>query len=137
MSFIDILRMLGALALVLGLLVLAVPLLRKYGHRLPGVGNRVMEDKQMALVERLTLDAGAKRQLLLVRAGEQEHLILIAPEGVAMTPNFVPQSPDVAAEPTSATIRAVRAIDPLPSRHYGQGFGGGINCLRRNSQYRG
>lgn len=137
MGFIDILRMLGALALVLGLLVLAVPLLRKYGHRLPGLGSRALEDKQLALVERMTLDAGAKRQLLLVRAGAREHLILIAPEGVAMTPNFTPPAGDVVGEPALATPRTARLIDPRPSRQYSHVFDGGIQCLRRNSDNRG
>lgn len=131
MGLIDILRMFGALALVLGLLVLAVPLMRKYGHRLPGVGSRPVEDKQLELVERLALDSSAKRQLLLVRAGGQEHLILLAPEGVAMSKaDGSPTTLERQNFSSSQSNSAVRVIDPLPQRYEAGPLGAGIAGLR-------
>jgi len=80
MDILSVLRTLGALAVVLGLLGGALWVVRRYDIRLP---TRFMADGQtrrLAVVERLALDA--RRSVALIRCGEQEHLVLIAPEGL-------------------------------------------------------
>lgn len=71
MTVLAILRMLGSLALVVGLLVLGVWLARKRGLQPAG--------RRLALVERLPVDA--RRAFVLVRWDAEEHLLLVAPEG--------------------------------------------------------
>lgn len=74
------LRTLGALGLVLGMLAGALWAVRRYDLRLPGRvagGGR----KRVELVERLAVDA--KRSVALIRRDGCEHLILIGPEGHA------------------------------------------------------
>lgn len=72
MTGLAVLRMVGSLALVLGLLVLGVWLARQRGLR-PLAGRR------LGVVERLPVDT--RRSLLLVRWDAEEHLLLLAPEG--------------------------------------------------------
>lgn len=74
------LRTLGALGLVLGMLATALWVVRRYDLKLPGRvtgGGR----KRVELVERLAVDA--KRSVALIRRDGCEHLILIGPEGHA------------------------------------------------------
>lgn len=82
MDMVAMLRGLGALALVLGLLVAAVPLLRRFAARLPGTAPGA--PRRMAIIERLALDAGTRRQLLLVEVDGRRHLLLLSPDGVAI-----------------------------------------------------
>lgn len=73
-----LIRSLGGLMAVLALLSGALWLVRRYDLRLPGrVGGG--REARLAIVERVTVDA--KRSLLVVRHGDTEHLLLIAPEG--------------------------------------------------------
>lgn len=80
MDVIALLRSLGALALVLGLLAVGVWALRRYGTdalrlALPG-GTGEPGERRLHLVERLVLDQ--RRALLLVRHDTREHLILVS-----------------------------------------------------------
>lgn len=80
MTILALLRMFGALAIVLGLLAGALWAVRRFDIRLPGsLGAGSAPDKRLEVVERLTVDQ--KRSLLLVRRDNVEHLVLMAPEG--------------------------------------------------------
>lgn len=71
-------RTLGALGMVLGMLAGALWTVRRYDIKLPG---RVSGSgrKRVELVERLSVDA--KRSVALIRRDGCEHLILMGPEG--------------------------------------------------------
>ena len=71
-------RTIGALGVVLGMLAGALWAVRRYDIKLPG---RVSGSgrKRVELVERLAVDA--KRSVALIRRDGCEHLILIGPEG--------------------------------------------------------
>jgi flagellar biogenesis protein FliO len=80
MTALALLRMFGALAMVLGLLGGALWAVRRFDIRLPGrLGGAATPEKRLEVVERLTVDQ--KRSLLLVRRDNVEHLVLMAPEG--------------------------------------------------------
>lgn len=82
MDLLPILRFIGALAFVLGLLALLAYGLRRWGHLVPGLtaggipASRKMA--RLAVVETLVLDA--RRRLVLVRRDGVEHLLLVGPE---------------------------------------------------------
>ncbi|TCM17728.1 flagellar protein FliO/FliZ [Novosphingobium sp. PhB165] len=86
MEFLALLRTLGALAVVLGLLVGALWVVRRYDLRLPQKWLANLGDKdttrRLELVERLSLDP--RRQVVLIRRDYKEISLLIAPEGVIM-----------------------------------------------------
>ena len=72
------LRALGALALLLGMLAGALWATRRFDLRLPGrVGHR--PEQRLELVERLTIDQ--RRSAVLIRCHGREHLVIVAPEG--------------------------------------------------------
>jgi flagellar protein FliO/FliZ len=80
MDVVSMLRTLGALSLVLGMLAGALWAVKRYDLKLPGriaSGGR----KRVELVERLAVDG--KRSVALIRRDGCEHLILIGPEGHA------------------------------------------------------
>lgn len=80
MTLLPLLRMFGALALVLGGLAGALWAVRRFDLRLPGrIGIAPRPERRLALVERLAVDS--RRSLVLVRRDGREHLLLIAPEG--------------------------------------------------------
>lgn len=78
MDVFTLVRMLGALLLVLGLMAVALYVVRRYDIRLPGrVGGGAQ--RRLELVEKTALDT--RRSVALLRRDGREHLILIAPEG--------------------------------------------------------
>lgn len=78
MEALALLRTLGALGVVLGMLAAALWGMRRFDIKLPGrVGG---ESRRLAIVERLAIDA--KRSVALIRRDDQEHLVLLSPEGV-------------------------------------------------------
>jgi flagellar protein FliO/FliZ len=84
MDFLSFLRMMGSLAIVLGLLVGALWVVRRYELRLPqnlmaGFAGRGAA-RRMELIERLSLDP--RRSITLIRLDDREYAMLIAPEGV-------------------------------------------------------
>ena len=84
MDFLSFLRMMGSLAIVLGLLVGALWVVRRYELRLPqnlmaGFPGRGAA-RRMELIERLSLDP--RRSITLIRLDDREYAMLIAPEGV-------------------------------------------------------
>jgi flagellar protein FliO/FliZ len=86
MEILAVLRTLGALAVVLGLLVGALWIVRRYDLRLPQKWLANLSDRdtprRLELVERLSLDP--RRQIVMIRRDYKEISLLIAPEGVIM-----------------------------------------------------
>lgn len=78
MDALQIIRAIAALAAVLALLGGGLWAARRFGFGLTGSmgGNRAV---RLAVTERIALDQ--KRSLALVRHGNTEHLLLLAPEG--------------------------------------------------------
>lgn len=97
MDLLSMLRTLGALGMVLGMLAAALWAVKRYDIKLPGrisVTNR----KRIEMVERLSIDA--KRSVALIRRDGCEHLILIGPEGSATIETGIVVPVVVAPEPT-------------------------------------
>ena len=119
MDILSLLRTLGALGLVLGLLASALWIVRKYDLRLPGrvsMGGR--QRRRIEMVERLSIDA--KRSVALIRRDDAEHLILIAPDGHIMIESGIRApaalAPVVAMPaPEPAALAAQSADDETPA----------------------
>ena len=95
MDLVSILRTLGGLGTVLGILSGALWLVRRYDIQLPG-RTGMLRVSRLELVERLPLDA--RRSVALLRRDGREHLILIAPEGhLILESGVVRDAVDVAA----------------------------------------
>lgn len=123
MDIFSMIRTLGALSLVLGMLAGALWAVRRFDVQLPGriTGGR---SKRVELVERLAVDA--KRSVALIRRDGCEHLILMGPEGHAMIETGItlaekaPSAPAAAAMPVPAatvrpaTPRVPRKPQPAP-----------------------
>ncbi|MET3712585.1 flagellar biogenesis protein FliO [Sphingomonas trueperi] len=104
------LRTLGALGLVLGMLATALWVVRRYDLKLPGRvagGGR----KRVELVERLAVDA--KRSVALIRRDGCEHLIFIGPEGHATIETGIVAPPQPVAEATAAAEGSAKIEDDL------------------------
>nr|WP_315380451.1 flagellar biosynthetic protein FliO [uncultured Sphingomonas sp.] len=104
------LRTLGALGLVLGMLATALWVVRRYDLKLPGRmtgGGR----KRVELVERLAVDA--KRSVALIRRDGCEHLIFIGPEGHATIETGIIAPPQPVAEATAAAEGTAKIEDDL------------------------
>lgn len=78
MEPLSIVRTLGVLLVVLGLLAVALWLVRRYDLRLPGRVADRRDDRRLGIVERLAIDA--RRSLILVRRDGEDHLVLIGPD---------------------------------------------------------
>lgn len=77
MDLLSVIKALAALAFVLGLLLGGTYLLRKYGSRIGLKAGQVSQD--LKVVEWRALDM--RRKLAVVRWGDREHLICLAPTG--------------------------------------------------------
>lgn len=100
-----IVRSLGALLTVLGLLAGALWAVRRFNLVLPGTGAG--PERRLAVVERLSLDP--RRSLALLRRDGVEHLVLLAPEGHLVIETRIagaPASVAVAAGPATVTPAA-------------------------------
>ena len=99
MDLVSILRTLGGLATVLGILSGALWLVRRYDIRLPG-RTGMLRVSRLELIEKLPLDA--RRSVALLRRDGREHLILIAPEGhLIIESGLVRDAVDLAAQETA------------------------------------
>lgn len=78
----SLLRTLGALAVVLGLLAGALWTVRRYDIGLPGRVSNGGGTRRIEIIERTTLDG--RRSVALLRRDGREHLILLSPEGNVM-----------------------------------------------------
>lgn len=96
MDIFSALQALAALAFVLGLLLGGAWLLRKYGGRIGLKTGQVSQD--LKVLEWRSLDM--RRKLAVVRWGEKEHLLCLAPTGDMVIasrdapPAFKPIAPD-------------------------------------------
>ena len=99
MDLLSILKAIAALAFVLGLLLGGAYLLRKYGSRIGLKAGVASND--LKVVEWRSLDL--RRKLVVVRWGEREHLLSLAPTGDVLVasrdapPAFAPIPPDGAS----------------------------------------
>lgn len=91
------LRTLGALGLVLGMLAGALWVVRRYDIKLPGRVSGTGR-KRVELVERLSVDA--KRSVALIRRDGCEHLVLIGPDGHAVLETGIQAPPKPVEAPT-------------------------------------
>jgi flagellar protein FliO/FliZ len=82
MDILSVLRTLGALGIVLGMLGGALWVVRRYDIRLPQRFLAGPQERRLAVIERLALDG--RRSVALIRAGDREHTVLIAPEGLLL-----------------------------------------------------
>lgn len=95
MDFLSILKAVAALVFVLGVLLGGTWLLRKYGQRIGLKAGVASND--LRIVEWRSLDL--RRKLAVVRWGEREHLICLAPTGDTLLgsrdapPDFKPTPP--------------------------------------------
>lgn len=108
MDLLALLRTLGALGTVLGMLAGALWLVRRYDIKLPG---RVAVDarRRVAVVERSAIDA--RRSVALIRRDGVEHLLLIAPEGhVVIESNIVRAPAELAAAVEAAAAEEARTV---------------------------
>lgn len=78
MEWLALLRMLGALLLVLAMLVGGMWVARRYNLRLPMRLGGDSPARRIEIVERLAIDT--RRSVLLIRCDEAEHLLLIGPD---------------------------------------------------------
>jgi flagellar biogenesis protein FliO len=78
MDLFSILRMLGALLLVLGMLGACLWAVRRFDIRLPGRTGG-LSVRRLEIVEREVIDT--RRSVTLIRRDGREHLILLSPEG--------------------------------------------------------
>lgn len=104
MDLLALLRMLGGLGVVLGLLAGALWVVRRYDIKLPG---RIAAGplRRIEMIERLPLDG--RRSVALIRRDGREHLILLAPEGpLIVEKNIVRDKVDEAAAEARAEARA-------------------------------
>lgn len=111
MDLLSLLRTLGGLGTVLGILAGALWLVRRYDLRLPGrsVSGR---EKRLELIETLPIDS--RRMVALLRRDGREHLILVAPEGHLVLEAGATRDPaDLAAAEArnAARAEAMRARD--------------------------
>lgn len=87
MEILSLMRTLGGLGMVLGLLAGALWVVRRYNIQLPGrIGSG--GGRRLELVERLTVDT--KRSVALIRRDGCEHLIFIDPTGAVIVETGIP-----------------------------------------------
>lgn len=122
MDLFSLMRTLGALGLVLGVLAAALWVVKRYDLRLPGRVSTTRR-RRVELVERLSVDA--KRSLALIRRDGCEHLVLIGPDGHAVietgietvtAPAPPPEAPPAAPALPANFARFIELTPPsLPS----------------------
>ncbi|MFV0623220.1 flagellar biosynthetic protein FliO [Sphingomonas sp. ac-8] len=112
MDVLSLLRTLGGLGIVLGLLWGALWLVRRYDIKLPGrIGGAA--ERRLELVERVAVDA--KRSVVLIRRDDREHLLFIDPAGTVVVEAGIARSASAAAAPAaeSAEMHDTSATAPL------------------------
>lgn len=97
------LRTIGALGLVLGMLAGALWFVKRYDVKLPGRVSNTRR-KRIEIVERLSVDA--KRSVALIRRDGMEHLVMFGPEGQSTIETGIaapePAEPEVVKSPEPA-----------------------------------
>lgn len=119
MDALSLLRTLGALLLVLGILVATLSAVKRHNLTMPGkwlekLGNSGSH-RRLQVVERLALDP--RRSVVLLRRDDTEFSVLIGPEGVTVL-DSAPVSPaaatDIASAHEPATPQAPEAEPEAP-----------------------
>jgi flagellar protein FliO/FliZ len=103
MDLLNTLKAIAALGFVLGLLLGGAWLLRKYGSRIGLKTGQMSAD--LKVLEWRSLDM--RRKLAVVKWGEKEHLLCLAPTGDMViasrdAPAFKPVAPDESAGPNKS-----------------------------------
>jgi hypothetical protein len=115
MDLVSLLRTLGGLGTVLGILAGALWLVRRYDLRLPGRSVSA-RDRRLELIETLPIDG--RRMVALLRRDGREHLILVAPEGHLVLESGAMRDPaDLAAAEARNIARADAARARDAQRH--------------------
>jgi len=100
MDILSMLRTIGALGMVLGMLAGALWFVKRYDVKLPGRVSNARR-KRIEIVERLSVDG--KRSVALIRRDGMEHLVMFGPEGQSTIETGIaapePTEPEVVAEP--------------------------------------
>ena len=131
----SLLRMLGALMLVLGALVAVSWAVRRYDLTLPRkwlerLGNAA-PDRRLKVVERLAIDP--RRSVVLLRRDDTEFSVMIGPEGVVVLETVAPAAAAVSAPvatPQPAETFASRLPD-LPEIRFAEGGATPFRVLRK------
>lgn len=131
----SLLRMLGALMLVLGALVAVSWAVRRYDLTLPrkwleSLGNTA-PDRRLKVVERLALDP--RRSVVLLRRDDTEFSVMIGPEGVVVLETVAPAAaavPAVVPAPQPAQDFTSRLPD-LPEIRFAEGGATPFRVLRK------
>lgn len=113
MELVAVLRMMGGLGVVLGLLGVALWMVRRFDLKLPG---RVLggAERRIELVERLPLDK--RRSVALIRRDGREHLVLLSPEGPqVIEAGIVRDAIDLAAAEARVAIEEARQAEARAS----------------------
>ena len=124
-----LLRTLGALALLIGLMSGALWLVRRFDIRLPGAVSR-QSDRRLELVERLGIDQ--RRSAILIRRDDREHLLIISPEGQTVVETLSPASSRAHAR--TVANEKTGTLPPLPESFTAllnrkpSGLAGGCPC---------
>lgn len=119
----SLLRMLGALSVVLGGLMGALWCVRRYDLTLPRkwlerLGNAGPE-KRLRVVERLAIDQ--RRSVVLLRRDDREFSVMIGPEGVVVLDSaLAPAQPQALAPPAPAPETFASKIPILPEVWFAQ-----------------
>lgn len=110
MDLSSLVRMLGGLGVVLGILGGALWLVRRFDLRLPGrvTGTRT---KRLELVETLSIDG--RRVVALVRRDGHEHLVLIAPEGHMMLEQGIIPAADQLVADRDVPRQSASVVEPV------------------------
>ncbi|MBI1239843.1 MAG: hypothetical protein GC199_10940 [Alphaproteobacteria bacterium] len=98
MDEIDLMRFIGAFALVMGLLFGCAWAARRLGFT--AMTLQAGTQRRLALVETRRLDA--RNTLALVRRDGVEHLLLIGPTGATLIEGGIAPAPDAAEAPANA-----------------------------------
>ncbi len=104
----DYLRFALSFVLVIGLILLAGGLLRRFSGNLPSLGGGRKGPRRLKIVETLALDP--RRRLILVRRDGVEHLLLIGGSTDLVVDTTTAPPPDCSA--TTGTAHSTQGIMP-------------------------
>jgi hypothetical protein len=107
MDLFGVLRAIGALLTVLGLLAGAVWLARRYGLALPALAGGA-SPRRLALVERLAIDG--RSSIVLLRRDGTEHLVLLAATGASVIESGIVPPVATASGAAGAALFGRRAV---------------------------
>ncbi|MYL99296.1 flagellar biogenesis protein [Novosphingobium sp. FGD1] len=118
MDALSLLRMLGALGLVLGILVGALWLVRRYDLTLPRewlerLGSSAPE-RRLQVVERLAIDQ--RRSVVLLRRDDREFSVMVGPEGVVLLDSSAAPAGRTVGAPSPEAFPTASRIEPTSAK---------------------